>query len=538
MDFDRETETLNRDAEEKQRLKRAAELDDSKDSRSKRRKEQGKPPKEERPLAVGAHGVARQDGLDTGGRASPAARTKPDSGSSSPLSPPSQLQSPMIDSGQPATTGAARRGSSSSSSSEEDHQPAPAASIPQYQTFGTNPLKFDDPTIYHVRDVTEDMTDDEKKEIYCVAVFPHSDLKELTAGTPPDRDFSSAKPSNQVAATTFQAYLEPYMRPFMEEDITFLKDRGDRGDIFTVNPRGTRHYKEIWQEEDNAMALDRDSGKLPPNQARGELGMITDDVAQTDQVSLGPISERVLALMKSERKAATEDKDGDNAMDGLNGDGLDLQTGPGEDAEQSASHFAESNRSDWKLPTSKVDYGGMDERLKNELRYIGFLGQEDEPGFDGHWDDEVAERIRVLQTELRRVSIENGARKALLLDKVKEHMAHQEFSTIQEDLDGQIVQAFLKRNRTLNKPSKNKKRPGGSAALATLGSGVSKPGIGDVARTLIDRRRRWMETLQGIFDEDFTKVKSDADRLFGDDFMKEKMKAEEENWDEDTELGV
>lgn len=69
------------------------------------------------------------------------------------------------------------------------------------------------------------MTDDEKKEIYCVAQFPHDDLSNLIAGTPPDKDFSNAKPSNQVNANTFAAYVDPYLRPLTEEDMGFLKER-------------------------------------------------------------------------------------------------------------------------------------------------------------------------------------------------------------------------------------------------------------------------------------------------------------------------
>lgn len=70
------------------------------------------------------------------------------------------------------------------------------------------------------------MTDDEKKEIYCVSSFPHDDLHELIAGTPPNKDFSNAvKPSNQVAANTFNTYLDNYLRPLKEEDIGFLNER-------------------------------------------------------------------------------------------------------------------------------------------------------------------------------------------------------------------------------------------------------------------------------------------------------------------------
>lgn len=91
--------------------------------------------------------------------------------------------------------------------------------------FGPNPLKFDDPTIYNIREITPDMTDDDKKEIYSVNVFPSSDLSHMMAGVAPDKDFSNAKPTNQVSANTFLAYIEPHVRPLMEEDIAFLKER-------------------------------------------------------------------------------------------------------------------------------------------------------------------------------------------------------------------------------------------------------------------------------------------------------------------------
>lgn len=87
-------------------------------------------------------------------------------------------------------------------------------------------MTFDDPTVYEILPITDDMADEEKKEIYCVSSFPHDDLHELIAGTPPSKDFSNAvKPSNQVAFNTFNAYLENYLRPLKEEDIGFLNER-------------------------------------------------------------------------------------------------------------------------------------------------------------------------------------------------------------------------------------------------------------------------------------------------------------------------
>lgn len=69
------------------------------------------------------------------------------------------------------------------------------------------------------------MTEKEKKEIFCVASYPESDLHDLTPGTPPDKDFSNAKPPAQTSASVFANYVEPYIRPLTEEDMAFLKER-------------------------------------------------------------------------------------------------------------------------------------------------------------------------------------------------------------------------------------------------------------------------------------------------------------------------
>lgn len=155
--------------------------------------------------------------------ASPPKR-KLDAISSSSLSstsqPPSPTAAPLLE--EPKSP---KKPRDPSESSVDSHQPPPAASIPQYQAFGPDPTAFDDPTIYHIRDVTDDMTDEEKAEIYSVTKFPHSDLSHLIAGTIPDKDFSNAKPSNQVASTTFQASIENYVRHLTEEDMAFLKER-------------------------------------------------------------------------------------------------------------------------------------------------------------------------------------------------------------------------------------------------------------------------------------------------------------------------
>src|SRR5436190_10591080 len=107
--------------------------------------------------------------------------------------------------------------------SDDDRVIPPPPPVTQH-TFFPDPLA-PDPVIYHIREVTPGMTDEEKKEIYSVKAFPTKDLSDQIAGTPPDKDFSNAKPTNQVAANTFLAYVEPYVRPLTEEDMAFLRER-------------------------------------------------------------------------------------------------------------------------------------------------------------------------------------------------------------------------------------------------------------------------------------------------------------------------
>ena len=164
----------------------------------------------------------------------------------------------------------------------------------------------------------------------------------------------------------------------------------------------------------------------------------------------------------------------------------------------------------------KLDYLQADERIKMELRHLGFLGQEEVPDYDGHHDDNISERLRLLQAELRRVMITNGARKARLLDIAKERLAFQEYNTIHEDLDSQVQQAYLKRTRTLGKTKKgghgggsgatHKARPGGTHVVSgTSGGGANGSGInrardiGDNARMLMDRRKRWEGCIGPVF---------------------------------------
>ena len=112
-----------------------------------------------------------------------------------------------------------------SASSTDAVQPPPAPLVPQVQTFGEDPSTFDDPTIYHIREVGDDATEEEKKDVFGVAEYPQNDLHDATPGTPPDRDFSNFKNDSKVTALQFNNYLEPFIRPLTQEDLAYLEEK-------------------------------------------------------------------------------------------------------------------------------------------------------------------------------------------------------------------------------------------------------------------------------------------------------------------------
>ncbi|KAK3067638.1 Transcriptional regulator [Teratosphaeriaceae sp. CCFEE 6253] len=458
--------------------------------------------------SVGAHGLARQNGVGVHEGVPP------------PPSPPVQPGTAIID---PMDT------APSPSDSEDARADAPST-IPLYErAFGQDPSQFDDHTIYDIRPVAPDMTDDEKREIYNVLYWPTVDLGDYTAGTPPDEDFSAQKPANQVNFATFQTYVEPYIRPFTEEDVAFLKERGDRLTPYVIPNRGGKSYKDVWAAEDGLTGIEPPAKfELNPNEPRGSMEEMDDATAETDEISHGPTMERLLSLMRPQPIGNTSKKD-DTIETDANGDTTMLN--PDDDANPATQLGAPPDDQPTFRPATQLppdaprppnlpplDYPSLEARAIQELRYAGLLPPHLNPAdpstnpptavanYAAHADDEVAARLRTLQHELRRVSRANNARKARVLELTEERMAGQEYGNIADDLDNQVNAAYLKRNRSLaGKPAK-KGGGGGAHSLAAVqgrkgGVGVGAGGVGGGAgrqvsegvRALMQKRRDWIE---------------------------------------------
>ncbi|KAK0335294.1 Transcriptional regulator [Friedmanniomyces endolithicus] len=460
--------------------------------------------------STGAHGLARQDGLNV------------HQGTPPPASPPVPSGTAVID---PMDITA-------SPTDSEDARAEPPSIIPLYErAFGQDPTKFDDPTVYDIREVTTDMTHDEKREIFNVLYWPETDLSDLTAGEPPDKDFSNNKPSNQTNFFTFQTYVEPYIRPFTEEDVTFLKERGDRVTPYLIPNRGAKSYKDVWAAEDGLTGIEPPAKlELNPNEPRGSMEEMDDATAETDEVSLGPSAERLQALLRAAPNPVTKkddsndvDANGDTSMFNADDDPA-TQPGAADDhhAFRPATYLPPDAPRPANLPT--LDYGTMEQRALQELRYIGFLGPTETPDYAAHNDDEVAARLRTLQHELRRVSRANNIRKARILELTEERMAMQEYSNIADDLDNQVNAAYLKRNRSLSaKPPKKGASAAAQAARKGVGVATGAAGgriVSEGVRALMQKRKDWIDMVGPVVGHGRPKILKDTETVFDEESLR------------------
>ncbi|ODQ68482.1 hypothetical protein NADFUDRAFT_81434 [Nadsonia fulvescens var. elongata DSM 6958] len=147
-------------------------------------------------------------------------------------------------------------------------------------------------------------------------------------------------------------------------------------------------------------------------------------------------------------------------------------------------------------------------------------------------DDEICRELRALQQKLKQTTKLNQARKNRLLPVLREQLAWQEYSSILDDLDKQVDQAYTKRLR--NAP-KGKKKKGiasttiagsgnaGNTSSGVAGSGVNSSGLASVAsneraglKQLLEKRKRWIEKIGPVFRDPQVMKRIPKESVFGD----------------------
>ncbi|KAL6453701.1 NGG1 Chromatin-remodeling complexes subunit NGG1 [Candida maltosa Xu316] len=376
------------------------------------------------------------------------------------------------------------------------------------------------------------------KKKYGVASYPERDLYELLPGKIPDIDFSKNKPpANQVQFTTFQSYIESYFRPYSSEDIKFLNERNivppdfeKQGYDPDVNPflipKLGKFYADIWSEEDSTLAskLNSPAYQQPSSdsyKARGSIDSLTDDTLYTEDISCGPLSNRLLSAILSTREGEISDDDEEEETAGRGSSTSRDSNIKQESTEEPVSIIADdevatqlNSEEDYKVASEVSDFQSVEERLKRELKYIGIFmnlpTNEENKGKtkpsggraskktsasiidNDEWvknkeDDEVCAEIRQLQKQLKEVTSRNRANRKKLIPLVEEHIAYQEYSAILEDLDKQVDSSYMKR---LKGKGKKKKVDVATPQQQAINSGL---------RALLEKRGRWIDNIGKLF---------------------------------------
>ncbi|KAK9469832.1 histone acetyltransferases subunit 3-domain-containing protein [Lipomyces arxii] len=403
---------------------------------------------------------------------------------SSPIqqSPPPDRVSP-----EPETTSTALEPAAHSETADKRVK-NPGSEYVSVQTIPSAALAFMDDAADNQIPTTGE--DDMKKKLG-VASYPTKDLSSLLPGDIPDEDFSRAKPANQVQFSTFQAFIEPYFRPFVEEDLSFLNEKQDTLTPYLIPPLGP-NYQDVWADEDRPHSFGSPAparqDTYPSVAPRGSSDQMSEYMLETEDISCGPLASRILsALLKDEAD-----------------DIIIPSTAPTptpQDAEpdapqvlSSSSAFAEQQG--WRVVSVKADYNTLEDRLRREFKYVGIFADDDEPDWSAREDDEICAELRALQTRLKSISATNAVRKAKIEKVVHEHMAYAEYTQILEDLDKQVDQAYMKRTRTIKN---KKKRPVNATPLSTTALATRTADLGEGIKALLDKRKRWIEKIGPVF---------------------------------------
>ncbi|GAA5970153.1 hypothetical protein JCM11641_000291 [Rhodosporidiobolus odoratus] len=301
-------------------------------------------------------------------------------------------------------------------------------------------------------------------------------------------DFSIAKPGQQIAHTTFQNWVDAYLRPFGEDDLAFLAAKPEDIAPYLIPPLG-KHFLDQWEAEDaeGPSAACRDSSHSHPNTSleppvlpRLRPDSLTEDALAMENVFLGPLSERLMAAL-----AVDENGYGASAVDGDD----DLRA-------------TERGPVPPKLPMDAVD---LEERIKRELRFIGIL-PEDEVDWSAREDDEISSSLRACQRLLHQQTELNEARKAALMSLVKDRMAYQDYETARDAQERVIEQGWTKRTRVDTKKQKKKKdkdkRTGTAKEPAGVNDDPSKQPIPLELLEAVEKRNRLVGAFQPFFEEE------------------------------------
>jgi transcriptional adapter 3 len=274
-----------------------------------------------------------------------------------------------------------------------------------------------------------------------------------------------------------------------------------------------RWYQDVWAEEDTYLNSPSASpaptlpssvgaGLEAPPVGRFRPIDLTDDSATTENIHLGPLAERVAAVL---------------SWEGVKRPEVERQ-----------STEPEPNADDGGIGAlANIDTAELEERLRRELRYLGVFSdasslptagsrKDNDVDWTQRQDDEISASLRACQRQLRDQMATNEARKARLIGLVRDRIAYQEYETLRDSMEKEIENGWVKLQRAVKrkaaKPTGRDKATGSTPSAATpsntgQANGVTTRGekervpVGEALLALLDKRRRFIDSLATMFED-------------------------------------
>jgi hypothetical protein len=255
---------------------------------------------------------------------------------------------------------------------------------------------------------------------------------------------SHQKIANQIPITTFWSYVEPYFRKITEEDLKLLEVTQDNDPEPYLIPLLGPHYLDTWNEQEALDSRKNDfvTPKIEESHESDRRRKKFKETNSFEEVSLKnfdycqPLTERVLASLIDENLPLKD----------LLGDGEDQ----GEEDLDMGISISER---------TPADLMRLEERIRRELCYLGFLDAQENLDYNAKEDDDICGELRYMQKQLQEQVAINDARKKRLLEIVRPYMAHQEFTTFLQEIHISLEQSFVKRYRVQKTKHRKKLTP-------------------------------------------------------------------------------
>ena len=260
--------------------------------------------------------------------------------------------------------------------------------------------------------------------------------KNLSRMNRPQDEASKAKAATQIPINVFWNQVEAYFKPIEDGDMKFLCDPSRIIDPspFIVPPLG-KPFQEQWQQQ---------YGYVSNANAKSSVAW----THAGDQYK-PTLKERLLSLLVDEGLPESQPMNIDEPLE-----------------EQSMAEEPSFEQ----VPTPSTAYTHLDERLRQDLAASGF-DEFANCAVDYQEDDAICTELRSLQRQLQEQVAVNYYRKRKLSDIAKTKLAAQEFYSLLGDLDKQLEQVYLKRNKS----GKKKKKSSSSSANNPEAAAVVPP---------------------------------------------------------------